>query len=643
MAIYRGQGGAQSATDAISLNKIIELEANAEASASSADASALAAQASATSASASEAGVSADAATAAQAAIDTAADVLTTNADALTTAADVLSTAADVLTTNTNAVITNNNALSTTADAAATAADRVQTGLDATATAADRAQTGLDASTATTQAGLASTSASDALTSASNAAQAAIDTAADVVTTNADALTTTANAIATNADANTTTADAIATAADRVQTGLDATATAADAIQTSADVVTTNNNVTTTNNNVTTTNNNVIAAGNAQTAAEAAQTAAESVLDTFDDRFLGTKTVDPTLDNDGNTLLDGALYFNTSSNTMKVYNIDTITWYSLPQMYLSALLDVNLTSITSGNVLRWNGTKWINYALSKSDVGLNLVDNTSDSAKTVLSATRLETERTINGVPFNGTANITIADGTKLPLTGGTLTGSLGIATGDPTSLDITDGSGSRTLFRDGRIDAVNSANSAWRSAYLRGNESYLVHSNGSNLIGINSAGRAIANNSGSRGATGYVLTTPNDSVANLIRANGYIELQSNVGAIGVNYFVSDKKFKTNIKDYEGEDIGYKFKDIMYKSFDWNELSGRLGESEKIGFIAQEVKEIVPEFITEYSDGTLGVNTTVIVTNLMKAVKELLDYNDKLTARIEKLELMQEV
>jgi hypothetical protein len=41
------------------------------------------------------------------------------------------------------------------------------------------------------------------------------------------------------------------------------------------------------------------------------------------------------------------------------------------------------------------------------------------------SATRLINLRTINGVGFDGTADITIADGTKLPLAGGTLTGEL--------------------------------------------------------------------------------------------------------------------------------------------------------------------------------------------------------------------------
>ena len=40
-------------------------------------------------------------------------------------------------------------------------------------------------------------------------------------------------------------------------------------------------------------------------------------------------------------------------------------------------------------------------------------------------ATTLATARTINGVSFNGSANITVADATKLPLAGGTMTGKI--------------------------------------------------------------------------------------------------------------------------------------------------------------------------------------------------------------------------
>lgn len=48
-------------------------------------------------------------------------------------------------------------------------------------------------------------------------------------------------------------------------------------------------------------------------------------------------------------------------------------------------------------------------------------------------ATKLQIARTINGVSFDGTANITIADSTKLPIAGGTMTGDLTLK-GNPTA-----------------------------------------------------------------------------------------------------------------------------------------------------------------------------------------------------------------
>jgi hypothetical protein len=63
--------------------------------------------------------------------------------------------------------------------------------------------------------------------------------------------------------------------------------------------------------------------------------------------------------------------------------------------------------------------------LSKSDVGLNNVDNTADSAKSVASAATLTTARTINEVSFDGSADITVTANTTNALTRGTyLTGS---------------------------------------------------------------------------------------------------------------------------------------------------------------------------------------------------------------------------
>jgi hypothetical protein len=61
------------------------------------------------------------------------------------------------------------------------------------------------------------------------------------------------------------------------------------------------------------------ASSDASAAASSASAAAAS-YDSFDDRYLGAKSSDPTLDNDGNALLTGALYWNSSSNEMRVYS-----------------------------------------------------------------------------------------------------------------------------------------------------------------------------------------------------------------------------------------------------------------------------------------------------------------------------------
>jgi hypothetical protein len=71
------------------------------------------------------------------------------------------------------------------------------------------------------------------------------------------------------------------------------------------------------------------ASANSATASQTAQAAAEAALDTFDDDFLGSKSSDPSVDNDGNALADGALYFNTTDNVMKVYDLGNTQWKQL--------------------------------------------------------------------------------------------------------------------------------------------------------------------------------------------------------------------------------------------------------------------------------------------------------------------------
>lgn len=58
---------------------------------------------------------------------------------------------------------------------------------------------------------------------------------------------------------------------------------------------------------------------NSATAANTAKLAAELALDQFTDQYLGPKSSAPTLDNDGNALLTGAIYFDTTKQALQVY------------------------------------------------------------------------------------------------------------------------------------------------------------------------------------------------------------------------------------------------------------------------------------------------------------------------------------
>jgi hypothetical protein len=99
------------------------------------------------------------------------------------------------------------------------------------------------------------------------------------------------------------------------------------------------------------------ASGSASAAASSASEAA-ATYDDFDDRYLGDKASDPTLDNDGNALLTGALYFNTTSDAMKVY--DGAAWVAVApvatSVTLSQVTDFPSQTGESGKYLTTDGT-----------------------------------------------------------------------------------------------------------------------------------------------------------------------------------------------------------------------------------------------------------------------------------------------
>ena len=83
------------------------------------------------------------------------------------------------------------------------------------------------------------------------------------------------------------------------------------------------------------------AAAASETAAGVSETNAAASYDAFDDRYLGSKASNPTLDNDGDALIDGALYWNTTNNNMYVYDLGGTAW-------VAALSANDFVSKTSG-------------------------------------------------------------------------------------------------------------------------------------------------------------------------------------------------------------------------------------------------------------------------------------------------------
>ena len=116
---------------------------------------------------------------------------------------------------------------------------------------------------------------------------------------------------ANSASAASTSASQAATSATNAATSATASANSATASASSATTASTYATAA-----ETAYNNAVIA----QTAAETAQGLAETAFDNFDDIYLGAKASDPTVDNDGDALQNGALFYSTTDLALKVWN-----------------------------------------------------------------------------------------------------------------------------------------------------------------------------------------------------------------------------------------------------------------------------------------------------------------------------------
>ena len=316
------------------------------------------------------------------------ASTATTKASEASTSASTATTKASEASTSASTATTKASEASTSATTATTKATESANSATASANSATAAST--SSSTATTKASEASSSASTAL-SHKNDAQTA-KTAAETAETNAEtaetnaassatAASTSASSASTSATTATTKAGEAATSASTATTKANEAATSASNANTAASTATTKASEASTSANN---------AASSATAASASKDAALAALDNFDDRYLGVKSSNPTVDNDGNALVAGSLYFN-STDGMKVY--EGSAWVAAYASLSGALIAASDLSDLS------------NVATARTNLGLGTAATTA------------------------ATAYATAAQGTlatnALPKAGGTLTGNI--------------------------------------------------------------------------------------------------------------------------------------------------------------------------------------------------------------------------
>ena len=293
------------------------------------------------------------------------------------------------------AVIATNKATEA-ADSATSAYNSAQsasTSKDTATTQANAAQSSANtASTHATNASTSATSAATSATSATDSATTATTKASEAATSATNAATSETNA-ATSATTATTKASEAATSATTATTKAGEASTSATNAASSATSASTSASTATTK---------------ASEASTSAASAASS-YDDFDDRYLGAKSSAPTVDNDGDALITGALYFDTTSDSMKVYS---------GSAWLDAYASLSGALIATNNLSDLN-----NAGTARTNLGLGTAATTASSAY----ATAAQGTTADNALPKSGgamtgaiTTNSTFdgrdvaADGTKL-------------------------------------------------------------------------------------------------------------------------------------------------------------------------------------------------------------------------------------
>jgi hypothetical protein len=408
-----------------------------------------------------------------------AAEVAETNAELAETNAEIAEVNSETSATNSagsaNASLASQVAASGSAAAALASqvdANTSQGNASVSALAASNSQTAAalsesNAATSETNAATSETNAAASATASANSATASANSAIDSTNNGAAqlalsvaqvALANTARTGAELAETNAATSETNAAASEATATTGATTATAQAVIATNQAVAAAASAASVVTDEAATAAFAAASAGSAVESANSAAAAAAS-LDSFDDRYLGPKTADPSLDNDGDALVSGALYFDSTSNAMQVY--DGANWIAASSAGVASLNLYEYTATAgqatfTGSDDNGNSISFLqgNEIVVFNGIILDPSDYNSTSGTSIVLNVAAALNDLINVYAFK---SFTVAD-TVSSSAGGTFGGNVGV-TGNITVTGTVDG---RDVATDGaRLDGIETAATA--------------------------------------------------------------------------------------------------------------------------------------------------------------------------------------
>ena len=206
---------------------------------------------------------------------------------------------------------------------------------------------------------------------------------------------------------------------DAVSAATSATASATSATASATSATASASSATTSGNSATASASSATAAATSATASAASATAAAASADAFDDIYLGSKSSDPSTDNDGDALAAGMLYFNTTSDVLRVYSgsawqnaaVDTTSFITVSGT--QTLTNKTLTSPKIGtSILDTNGNELAKVTATSSAVNEFTVANAATGNGPTLSSTGGDSNIDLD-LLAKGTGHVTVKGNTN--------------------------------------------------------------------------------------------------------------------------------------------------------------------------------------------------------------------------------------